>query len=158
MKHKRLILGIILSVSLILLMLYCSLEYDNKDPQTTKCKLENFDEYNNTKISFVGDIIEINETSQTLLVELQEPPFPKIEIKTNNIEDDLQKRDVILVIGIIDGKNHVTAERIWAHQQWKDDFIYIRSIPAVPFVLYLFFRTWKFNRKTCRFERRTRDA
>lgn len=157
MKHKRLSLVIFLAMLLIFLMLYCSLEYNNKDPNINYI-LENFDKYNNTQISFVGDITEINETSQTITVEVQEPPFPRIEVKTNNIKDNLHKRDIIEIIGILDGRKHVTAEKIYISERWKNDLIYIRSIPAIPFVLFIFFIRWRFNRKTYRFERRSRDA
>lgn len=158
MKHKRLWLGVLLLVLLALLMIYSSLEYDRKDPKIVKYALENFNEYNNTEISFVAEILEINETSLTLKVRIEEAPYPLMKIKTNNIDNNLQEGAIIEVLGILDGEDHVTAKKIWTHEQWKDVLIYLRSIPAIPFALYLFFRTWRFNRKTCRFERRSRHA
>jgi len=158
MKHKRVWLGAILLVSLILLMAYSSIEYDNKDPNIIKDVLTNFDKYNNTRISFVAEVREINETSQRIIARIEEPPYTFIQIKTTAIEDSFKVGDIIEVFGVFDGRNHVTAERIWIHEQWKDNLIYLRSIPAIPFVFYLFFRTWRFNKKTFRFERRTEDA
>jgi hypothetical protein len=157
MKHKRLILGILLATLLTSLMSYNSLEYDNKEPDFNYI-LENFEKYNNTRIYIIGQIREINETSQTLIVGVQEPPFHPIEIDTKDIKENLQRKDVIGIFGVLDGKNHVIVEKIFIHEQWKDDLIYIRSIPAIPFALYLFLRTWRFNRRKLIFERRGRDA
>ena len=157
MKHKRFILGITLAFLLILLMLYGSLEHDNKDPDI-KYMLENFETYNNTKISLTGEIAEINGTSQILTIRLIGPPYILMEIKVDTIEGNPQKGDIIEILGVLDGKEHVTAEKALISERWKYDLIYIRSIPAIPFALYLFFRTWRFNRKTRRFERRTIDA
>jgi hypothetical protein len=70
----------------------------------------------------------------------------------------LKKGDVLDIIGILDGQNHVTAQNIWKNEQWKDDLIYVRSLPAIPFALYLFFKTWKFNPKKIRFYRRNKDT
>lgn len=78
-------------------------------------------------------------------------------IKTNSLKD-LHKLDLIRIYGVLDGTKHITAEEIWIYNQWANDLIYIRSIPAIPFALFLFLKTWKFNRKTFRFERRKRDA
>lgn len=65
MKHKRLISGIFLAVILVSLILYSGLEYNNYDP-SIEYILENFETYNNAKISFMGEIVEINKTSQKL--------------------------------------------------------------------------------------------
>ena len=70
----------------------------------------------------------------------------------------MQDGDIVEILGILDGKNHVTAQEVLVSEQWKHDLIYIRSIPAIPFALYIFFRRWKFNGETFRFERRVRDA
>ena len=68
------------------------------------------------------------------------------------------KGDAIEITGILDAEKHVTAEKIYILEQWKYNLIYIRSIPAIPFALYLFFTTWRFNKKTLRFERRNNNA
>ena len=70
----------------------------------------------------------------------------------------MQKGDIVEILGVLDGKNHVTAEKTLVIERWKYDLIIIRSLPAIPFALYLFFRKWRFNKKTFRFERRTKDA
>ena len=156
MRYKRLLFIILLIIIIILLMFYNNLEYHSRDLDFNYI-LDNFEKYNNSEITITGYILKINEINQTLIVCIQESPFPIFEIKYNNIEN-LRKFDIIGIYGILDGKNHITAERIWIHEQWKDYLIYARSIPAIPFAIYLFFRSWKFNRKTVRFERRVKDA
>jgi len=156
MKHKRLILGIFLAIILTLLILYSGLEYNNYDPGIEYI-FENFETYNNTKISFSGVIEEVNTTNQQITISIPRAPY-LMEIKTDTIEDTMQKGDIVEILGVLDGKYHVTAEKILVIQQWKYDLIIIRSLPAIPFALYLFFRKWQFNKKTFRFERRNKDA
>lgn len=157
MNHRRLLVGIILVALLSLLMLYSSLEHNRHDPDIQYI-LENFETYNNTRISFTGEIILVNKSSQELIIQLNEPPYLPIKIELNNTTDSINKGDITEILGILDRKNHVTVEKILISERWKHDLIYIRSLPAIPFTLYLIFRTWKFNRKTLRFERRKTDA
>lgn len=156
MKHKRLISGIFLAVILASLLLYSSLEYNNYDP-SIEYILENFETYNNTKISFSGVVEKVNGTNQQITISIPRTPY-LIEIKTDTIEDNMQKGNIVEILGVLDGKYHVNAEKILVIERWKSDLVIIRSLPAIPFALYLFFRTWQFNKKTLRFERRDRDA
>ena len=157
MKNRRLILGIFLAFILTSLILYSGLEYNNYDPGIEYI-LENFETYNNTKISFTGVIEEVNTTNHQITISIPKSPYYSIEIKTDTMEDNIQKGDIVEILGVLDGKYHVTAEKILISQRWKHDLIYIRSLPAIPFTLYLFFRTWQFNKKTFKFERRTKNA
>lgn len=156
MKYKRLILGIILALILFSLMIYSNLEYNNNDPGI-KYILQNFDNFNNTKIFFGGKIIEVNETNHEISILAPVRPW-LIKVKLPNSEELPQKGDIVEIYGVLDGKGHVTAEKILVTKQWEYDLIIIRSLPAIPFALFLFFRTWRFNRKKFRFERRTKDA
>jgi hypothetical protein len=165
MKYKRFILGLFFILLLVLLMFYNNLEYEKNDPKAKKYKLifENIEEYNNTEISFYAQVKKINETHQKITVSIQEYPYsyPLIEIGTHYIDiniNTLKKGDLIEVTGILNGTNHVTAKKIFTQEQWKTDLIYLRSLPAIPFAIYLFLRTWRFNRKIFRFERRKKDA
>ena len=159
MKHKRLVLGILLTIILIMLMLYSSLEHSNKKFDILYI-FENFETYDN-KISMTGEIVEINLTSQILKIDLMEPPYSIKKIKIHNIEfkDYIpKKRDIVEILGTEDEENNVIAEKMLISNRWKHDLIFIRSLPAIPFALFLFFRTWRFNRKTYRFELRKKDA
>ena len=156
MKNKRLISGIFLVAILALLILYSGIEYNNYDPDIEYI-FENFETYNNTKISFSGVIEEVNTTNQQITISIPRTPYV-IEIKTDTIKDTMQKGNFVEILGILDGKYHVSAEKILVIERWKSDLIIIRSLPAMPFALYLFFRTWRFNKKTFRFERRNKDA
>jgi len=155
-KNKRLISGIFLAAILALLILYSGIEYNNYDPDIEYI-FENFETYNNTKISFSGVIEEVNTTNQQITISIPRTPYI-IEIKADTIKDTMQKGNFVEILGILDGKCHVSAEKILVIERWKSDLIIIRSLPAIPFALYLFFRTWRFNKKTFRFERRNKDA
>ena len=163
MQYKRFILSVFIILVLLVLMLYSYQEYDKNDVHIKKLTqiFENNEKYNDTEISFLAQVIRIDETNSSIKISIQEKPYtyPSLEISTGNFDiANIKKGDLIDVIGIIDGKNHVTAEKIWLKEPWKVDLIYIRSLPAIPFVLFLFFRTWNFNSKTRRFERRKRNA
>ena len=159
MKHKRLIIGILLTIILILIMLYSSLEHSNKEFDILYI-FDNF-ETNDNKISVAGEIVEINQTSKILTIHLMEPPYSLKKIKIHNIEFKEyipKKRDIVEILGTEDEENNVIAEKMLISKRWKHDLIFIRSLPAIPFALFLFFRTWRFNRKTYRFELRKQDA
>lgn len=66
--------------------------------------------------------------------------------------------DTIEVYGTLFDGTHMTADKLLISEKWKDDLIYIRSLPAIPFALYLFFRTYRFNPRSCWFERRKNHA
>ena len=79
MKNKRPLQGILLAVILTLLILYSSLEHNNHDPNIEYI-LENFETYNNTKLSFTGVIEEVNETNQQIVISILRTPY-LMEIK-----------------------------------------------------------------------------
>jgi len=163
MKHKRIILGLFALFLLITSMMYAYQNAESNDPQIKKYKqiFEHTETYNNTKISFTAEILAIDRINQTLRVFIQERPYtyPQVHINTANLTiDNLQKGDLIDVIAIVHAENKMTATNIWRNEPWKDNLIYLRSLPAIPFALYLFFRTWKFNNQTWRFERRKKNA
>jgi len=149
---KRLMVGSLLAVSLGALMAYSSLGYSIFDPNIYQI-LQNFEQNNNTQVSFSGQIIKVT-TPNNMTILASEPPYPKIVVDPSNTSLTLKKGDIIEILGILDGKNHVTATKILKMEQWKLDLVYIRSLPAIPFALYLFFKAYSFNRKTFRFVRR----
>jgi len=163
MKHKRIILGIFTLCLLITSMVYSYQNYETNDPQIQRYKqiFENPETYNNTEISFKAEILAIDRINQTLRVFIQEQPYtyPQVHIITGNIStQNLKKGDLIDVIAILHGTHPMTAKNLWLNEPWKDNLIYLRSLPAIPFIIYLFFRTWKFNNQTWRFERRKKHA
>ena len=163
MKHKRIILGLFTLFLLITSMVYAYQNSENNDPQIKKYKqiFENPETYNNTKISFKAEILAIDQINQTIRVFIQEKPYtyPSVEINTGNFTiQNLQKGDLVDIISILHGKNRMTATNLWINEPWKDNLIYLRSLSAIPFVLYLFLRTWGLNKTTWRFERRKKNA
>lgn len=138
-------------------MIYSSVESTNKNIGI-RYRLKHFEIYNNTQVSFTGEITAVYKTNHTIEIKLREPPYSTIKVTTNNQGGDPQVGDIVEILGILDDENHVTATRILISERWKHDLIYLRSLPAIPFALYLFFRTWKFNWDTYRFERRKKNA
>lgn len=156
MKYKRLTSGIFLIIVLTLLMVYSGYEYNNQDPDIDYI-IKNYEKFNNTRITIKGEIEKINTSKQQITVITPPTPY-KIIVETEEITENMQKGNLVEILGILNGKNHVTAEKFLIVERWKSDLIIIRSLPAIPFALYLFFRTWRFNKKTYRFERRKKDA
>jgi|GEM_PF-1087495 hypothetical protein len=163
MKHTRKILGLLLLSLLIASMVYSYKNYEQNDPYLQKLNqiFTHPEHYNNTEISFIAEILSIDATNHTLRAFIQEKPYtyPQIQINTQNLDiQNLQKGDLIDVITMYTGNSTFTATTFWRNEPWKDTLIYLRSLPAIPFVLYLFFRTWRFNKTTWRFERRNNRA
>jgi len=144
-------------------MVYAYQNYEKNNPQIIKYTqiFEHPETYNNTEISFKAEILAIDRINQTIRVFIQERPYtyPQVHINTGNLStQNLKKGDLIDVIAILHGTHPMTAKNLWLNEPWKDNLIYLRSLPAIPFVLYFFFRTWKFNHQTWRFERRKKNA
>jgi hypothetical protein len=163
MKYKRILIGLFVLFLLITSMVYSYQNYERNDPQIKKYTqiFEHPENYDNTKISFKAEILAIDWINQTLRVFIQEKPYtyPQVYLNTGTINTkNLQKGDLIDVIAILHGTNNITATNLWLNEPWKENLIYIRSLPAIPFVIYLFLRTWKFNTQTWRFERRKKNA
>ena len=153
MLGKRLVIGFVLIVILFSLFIYSSIEHDKHDPDIQYI-LGNFENFNNTEIRLGGKIKEINHSKQIIIINIGEPPYIDIEIDTEKINFEGEIGDFVEVLGVLDSPKHVTAKKILVTPDWKNTLIYIRSLPAIPFALYLFFRAWKFNKKQFRFERR----
>ena len=159
MRHKRKILGFVLIIILISLMIYSSLE-NEKETYDIFYIFENHQKDDN-KILFTGEITEINYSYGTIILRLSNPPYDQKKIKIEDLERhkyNPKKGDILEILGIkTEGKN-ITVVKILIFERWKHDLIYIRSLPAIPFALFLFFKTWRFNKKTYRFERRKQNA
>jgi hypothetical protein len=157
MKHTRLILGIILILLLFAVMFYYSIDHNNHDPDAQYI-LDHFEEFTTTKVRLDGVVKNVNTTNNTLLIQVSSSPEDIILVNTTEPLNTTQQGDLVEVYGILTSRTHITAENLLITEQWKDDMIYLRSLPAIPFALYLFFRTYWFNPDTRRFERRQKHA
>jgi len=157
MTHKRFILGITLVFLLFMLMLYYSLDHNNHDPDA-RFILDHYEEFTTTKVHFDGVITNVDITNNTLRVQVTWSPEDIILVSTTESLNTTQQGDVVEVYGTLTSRNHMTAEKLLISEHWKYNLIFVRSLPAIPFVLYLFFRTWRFNPGTFRFERRKKHA
>ncbi len=137
-------------------MIYSNLDYNNHDPSIEHIH-QNFNTFFNTKIFLSGSVVDINDSKYEISIQAPEGSW-LIKVKIPNSEELPEKGDIIEIYGILDGEDHVTAEKIMVIKQWEYNLIIIRSLPAIPFTLYLFFKTWRFNRRKYWFERRNKDA
>ena len=157
MKYKRLALGIILILILFSLMLYYNQDHNNHDPDVQYI-LDHFEQFNTTKVCLGGEVKNVDIINNTLLVQISQSQESIIMMSITETLNSTQQGDIVEVYGVLTSRNSITAEKLLIYQRWKYDLIYIRSLPAIPFVLYLFFRTYSFNLDTFRFERRKNHA
>jgi hypothetical protein len=153
MKHTRLILGFILILLLFLLMLYYSLDHNNHDPDTQYI-LDHYEEFTTTKVKLDAVVKSVDITNNTLYVQISSSPEGIILVYTTEQLTTARQGDQVEVYGTFISRNQMIAEKLLISGGWKYDLIFLRSLPAIPFVLYLFLRTYRFNLDTCRFERR----
>jgi hypothetical protein len=156
MKHKRLILGIILILMLFTLMLYYSLDHNNHDPDPQYI-LDHFEQFNGTKVRFTETVTRVDSINNTFSIQLSPSPASIIIHTTENVST-IHQGDIVEVYGILTSRHTMTAETLLITERWQYDLIFIRSLPAIPFALYLFFSTYRFNPGTRRFERRQKHA
>jgi hypothetical protein len=157
MKHQRLILGSILLLLLFSLMLYYSLDYNNHEPSTYYI-LSHYEEFITTNVIMAGVVQNVDTTNNTLLVQFDLSFEDSILVSTTEPLKTVQQGDRVEVYGNFTSQNQMTAEKLLIYEQWKYDLIFLRSLPAIPFALYLFFRSYRFNLGTRRFERRQKHA
>ena len=155
--HKRFIIGILLFLLLFTLMLYYSLEHNNHDPDPQYI-LDNYQKFTTTKVRLDGVVTDVDRTNNTLRIQVNQASGRHILISTMEPLNTTQQGDVVEAYGTLISPNHMNAEKLLISQRWKHDLIYVRSLPAIPFALYLFFRTWHFNPDARRFERRKNHA
>jgi fatty acid desaturase len=61
------------------------------------------------------------------------------------------------VLGLLQ-RDALTPDKIIVYKKWSHYSIYIRSVFALPIVLYLFFTYWRFDLRGMRFQRRLDNA
>jgi hypothetical protein len=157
MNHRRFFLGCFLLSLLILLTVYYSLDHNNHDPDNQYI-LDHFEQFNMTSVTMDGVVTNVDRTNNTLQVQVTQSPKSTIIVSTTENVSTTQKGDTVEVYGVLTSRNHVTAEKLLISSRWASELIYVRSLPAIPFALYLFFRSYRFNRTTRRFERRQHHA
>jgi len=158
MQKRKVVLVILLLVILIFLLFYSYLEFNKNDYPDSGYLFAHYQTFNNTEITFPARIRDIDTANQTLTANIGDPPYTLIEINISTIKNTLHRGDSIFVIGILTGNRTVSAERIFVRDPGLDYFIFISSIPAIPYVLFLFFRTWCFDRKSFTFIQRKKNA
>jgi len=153
MKHTRLILGSLLILLLFTLMLYYSIDRHNHEPSTYYI-LSHYEEFTTTNVQLNGVVHNVDSTNNTLLVRVDVSFKDGILVSTTEPLQTVHPGDQIELYGHFTSRNHLTAEKLLIYEQWNYTLIFIRSLLGVPFVMYLFFRSYRFNPDTWRFERR----
>jgi hypothetical protein len=138
-------------------MLYYSLDYNHHDPDTQYI-FDHFEQFNGTKVMFTDEVKNVDKTNNTISIQIGSSPKSIILINTTENVTTIQQGDIVEVYGVLTSRNTMTAEKLFISERWKSDLIYIRSLPAIPFAVYLFFSTWRFNPSTRRFEQRQKHA
>ena len=136
---------------LLLLMTYSYIEHDEKDPDMAYI-IKNFEKFEGKKVDFAGRFVSCNDSVAKL--KLMEPPYCIVNVTGKILNVSLHKGDVVEVLGIMQEPHKIKAEKIYVIKSFEYSLIFIRSLPAIPFVAYLFFRKWKFNFKKFVFEER----
>lgn len=157
MSHRRLFLGCFLLSLLVLLMVYYNLDHNNHDPDDQYI-LDHFEQFNMTKVMFTGVVTNVDKTNNTLFIHVSQSPNSIIKVSTTENLSTTQPGDSVEVYGLLTTRTHMTADNLLISSRWVSNLIYLRSLPAIPFALYLFFRSYRFNRKTFWFERRQKHA
>ena len=140
-----------------MLMIYYSADHNNHDPDPQYI-IDNIEQYKNIKIKITGEIKNVDINNKTLLIKLTYPLNHLILVNTRENISKAQQEDIVEAYGTLIDRTHMSAEKLLIIEQWQYYLIFFRSLPAIPFTLYLFFRTWRFNLKTYRFERRQKNA
>lgn len=157
MKHMRLLLGSILLFFLLSLMLYYSLNY--KTLGSDLPYIPNFNkEFIPIKVRIEGVVTTVDSINHTLTVAIDPPLNTPIQVSTTDDLSTAHPGDMIEVYGLLTNRTQITAETLFITNQWNNTLIYLRSLPAIPFALYVFFRVYHFNTTTYRFERRNQHG
>jgi len=157
MKHQRVILGILLLLLLFSLMVYYTVDVQNHDPDTQYI-IDHWEEFTVTKVTFDAVVKNVDRPNNTLSIAVSPYPQGVIHVNTTQPVTTAQPGDQVEIYGTFTGRNQMNAETILIYEQWKYDLIFLRSLPAIPFALYLFFRAYRFNITTYRFERRQKHG
>jgi hypothetical protein len=157
MKHQRLILGILLLFLLLSLLMYYSMEHNHHNPEPQYI-LDHYEDFINTKVVLSGEITNVDRTNRTLLVQVTSSSDGIIQVTTTESLTQTHPGDVIEMYGTLTSNNQMNAESLLIFPQWKNTLIYLRSLLAIPLVLYLFIQAYRFNTDTLRFERRKQDG
>lgn len=155
MYQKRFTFGLILVILLIGLMLYYSIDHNNHNPDPQYI-LDHYEDYFTTKVVFTGEVEKIILINNTLLIHVTSTSERILISTTEPLKT--QQGDMIEVYGNFTSRTRMTTENLLINSRLGYDLIFIRSLPAIPFALYLFFRTYRFNPTTYRFERRQRHG
>ncbi len=138
-------------------MVYYSLDHNNHDPDTQYI-VDHWEEFTITKVAVDATVTAVDPTNHTLFIAISKSPQGIIHVTTTEPVTGAHPGDIVEVYGTFTGKNQMTADTLLITEQWKNDLLYLRSLPAIPFVLYLFFRAYRFNTTTYRFERRQKHG
>ena len=152
---------IFITVFVVILLLLCSYSafYHDEYRPSFSYRIKHFQQFQNKSITLSGIIKEKNLSNNTVILQINEAPYQKIWILAplHDIKN-IKSGDHIELSGKLVTKQRILADEFIITSAWMHYLIYVRSIPAVPLILFFFFKNWRFNRKSWFFERRKFDA
>ncbi len=147
MDYKRILIGF----SLILILLVLCLYYNNYHESileypSTDVILSNYPEGSTVSVS--GTAIRLNNNGFDLLDKNGETEYKIISPEHVNLADNIQ------LIGVLGPSYTIKSTKMIVETAWSYEFVIQRSALALIFLIFIFFRYWKFNFKTFEFNRR----
>jgi|TARA_B100000959_G_C14911153_1_gene595165 hypothetical protein len=142
---NRFLIGVFFFLILIMFGIYNSLEYDKhrKYPPLSDAISEP-SAYADKKMVIMGyEVKDVQDNS--FIVEIANQQVTIVNAPTVNVGDRVE------VLGTLKPDYQFLAEKTIVSTKWNHYLIYIRSIIAIPLVLFLFFRKWRFDFNYLRF-------
>ena len=146
---NRLILGVILFSVILGFGIYYNSEFERHKeyPSIGDAVLDPSKYIGKKVVIWSHRVVDIGDN--TFTIEVTDQRFTVTNASKVDVGDRVE------VLGTLEPGYRITAEKIIVSKEWKYYFIFVRSIVAIPLVLFLFFRNWKFDFK--RFEFRGRE-
>jgi hypothetical protein len=157
MKHQRILLGILLFSILLGVMLYDTLNHNTYDPDSSYI-ITHADQFRDTNVTISGTVQSIDAVNHSFSIQITGSPHNILHVTTTNLPQTIHPGDTVELYGTLTNRTQMTSIQLLIYEQEPYNLIFLRSLPAIPFVLYLFFKTYRFNRKRVCFERRQRHG
>ncbi|AGK60093.1 hypothetical protein Asulf_00057 [Archaeoglobus sulfaticallidus PM70-1] len=143
---KRLILFTVTISLLLLLNTYYYLYYElHKEYPGNEDIIEGFE----GKVSIYG--VVINKSYDGFYILIEHGPKNKAVKVLSDL--DVENGDRVEVLGLLQ-KDEIIPEKIIVYKKWSYYSIFIRSVIAIPIVVFIFFKYWRFDFRQKRFRRR----
>ncbi len=149
---KRAIFTSTLAITLLSLCVYYQASYEEhrEYPGVRQITLD-YQRYTGSEVSVSGEVIAVDKDGFVLSTKHNgRNTLFKVHHNSSNIETG----DQISIIGILESNYTITSKELLVSKKWNYYFVFIRSIIALPLLLYLFLKNWQFDLERKLFRRR----